>query len=88
MLFNASQFRPSIQENIVRTAWEQDQQQLYCQYVEEDLKRNQTLLDSRLNALSNSYIDADGFDDRCYVNTWAGAWFWFTGKSALVCFIM
>jgi len=78
VLFNASQFRPSIQENIVRTAWEQDQQQLYCQYVEEDLKRNQTLLDSRLNALSNSYIDADGFDDRCYVNTWAGAWFWFT----------
>lgn len=63
-LFNATNRLPSLQEQAVEEHWKKNQQELYCNYFEDNIKQNQTLLDARLDALSRSMQDASGFDER------------------------
>ena len=60
--FNSARLHPSKQDDTVYNAWKEDQQALYCEYVQENLKQNQTLLNARLDALTRSFQDADGFN--------------------------
>ena len=81
---NFTQFRPSVQREMVIEAWEASQEELYCQYLEDELAlvidgtselTGNSLIEARLGALIHSIAEADGFDN-CMENSWAGGWFW------------
>jgi len=81
---NTTQFRPAVQTEYVMEEWAASQEELYCQYLVDELAllidgtselTGNSLIEARLGALIHSIAEADGFDN-CVVNSWAGGWFW------------
>lgn len=81
---NFTQFRPSVQSEMVMDAWGASEEAIYCQHLEDELAKNtdgnskltgNSLIDARLGALKHAMAEADGFSN-CVVNSWAGGWVW------------
>lgn len=69
--------RPGVQEQYAIGQWNEQQQDLYDEYLPLYLEAGMRQFEARNNALWRSFDEASGFDD-CRVNTPGGAWFWFT----------
>jgi hypothetical protein len=72
--------RPEAQQEFYEQVWTEDQQQLYDQYLEENLEANLTLPDARNRAFRGSIKNATG-DTKCEVNAPA------SGEFRLVTFL-